>query len=405
MRRILSLPNLLFVGVAIGLFALAFPFLDTTLGFFATALVAAGAGTAAWWVARRYGGSDAPIAGAAIRVGIGVVGLMALSIALSGAQVFASWNSIEREGFAIDDARQALEEPSTENVDEPVETTTTIAGQTTTTTLPPAPNESFNTLLLIGGDAASGNGDVILYLVQPTNGAEPFMMSFPRDLWIDNPCTGGSSRINVLARGCSSKDINGGTLLSIKVSDLTGIDVDHFALFGFDGFEQVIDAVGGIELCFEYAVRDLDSELDLPAGCSNVGGEQALAWVRSRHTQENRDGGWYRMPGASDLLRNQHQQEVILKLIAKLKRFESPQQLASVVESVSNAFTLSDTLSLQEALGLAWSFRDTNLDSIQRLEIPVYLTRSPSNQSIVKAEMSPREVIEAHYGGALPSED
>jgi anionic cell wall polymer biosynthesis LytR-Cps2A-Psr (LCP) family protein len=100
-----------------------------------------------------------------------------------------------------------------------------------------------------------------------------------------------------------------------------------------------------------------------------------------------------------------HQQDLILTLAQKLKRFDSPQQLSKTISSVSDAFTLSNTITLPEALSLAWSLRDIDLDTIQRLEIPVYLTRSPTDQSILVAEMTPREVIEAHYGGALPTEE
>ena len=45
-------------------------------------------------------------------------------------------------------------------------------------------------------DGVPGAADVILYLVRPTNGAEPFMVSLPRDLYVENPCTGGNTRIN-----------------------------------------------------------------------------------------------------------------------------------------------------------------------------------------------------------------
>ena len=174
-----------------------------------------------------------------------------------------------------------------------------------------------------------------------------------------------------------------------------------FAEFDFEGFVDIIDAVGGIELCVEYPVRDSRSFLDLPAGCQTVGGEQALAWVRSRHTEEYRNGGWYTMPGASDLLRNQHQQDVILKLFQKLKRYDSPRQLTNTITELADAFTLSDTIGLSEAVALAWSMSDINLDTIKRLEIPVRLTRSPTDQSILKATTSPREVIEAEYSTEL----
>jgi hypothetical protein len=66
---------------------------------------------------------------------------------------------------------------------------------------------------------------------------------------------------------------------------------------------------------------------------------------------------------------------------------------------------LSDTIGLSEAVALAWSMRDIDLDSIKRLEIPVRLTRSPTNQSILIATTSPRDVIEAEYSTELAQDD
>jgi LCP family protein required for cell wall assembly len=340
----------------------------------------------------------------ALRMAAGTMLLLGIFAAVTGVQLLDSWNSIEREGFALGDASAILsgaDETSTTMV------TTTATGQassTTTTTLSPSPVDSFDTFLLIGGDEDSGASDVILYLVMPTNGAEPFIMSFPRDLYVDNPCTGGRSRINALSHGCRDKGINGGTLLSVQISEMSGIDVDHFAEFGFEGFKDIIDAVGGVEICLDYAVMDDEAELSLPAGCTNASGAQALGWVRSRKTLEKRDGEWVRMRGASDLMRNEHQQDVIFQLAKKLKNFESPQQLTKVVASVSDAFTLSDTLSLTDAISLAWSLRGIDIENINRLVIPVRLSRSPTNQSILVETSTVKEVIADAYGDSLPSE-
>jgi LCP family protein required for cell wall assembly len=240
----------------------------------------------------------------------------------------------------------------------------------------------------------------------PTNGAEPFMMSFPRDLYVDNPCTGGKSRINSLSHGCRSKGINGGTLLSVQISEMTGIDVDHFAEFTFDGFVDVIDAVGGVEVCVgEYDVRDLpDAHLQLPAGCTQATGTQALSWIRSRHTQILKDGGWRHMPGTSDLMRNLHQQDVMFALATNLKDFDSPQQLTQTVASVADSFILSDTLSLTGAISLAWSLHGIEVEEINRIVIPVRLSRSPTNQSILVTKLTIKEVIAELYGDTLPLE-
>ena len=66
---------------------------------------------------------------------------------------------------------------------------------------------------------------------------------------------------------------------------------------------------------------------------------------------------------------------------------------------------LDDTLSITKAVNLAWAMRDLDLEDINRLEIPVRLTRSTTDQSILVSTMPFDEVLIATYGGSLPSED
>ncbi len=330
--------------------------------------------------------------------------LLGIFGAYTGAQLWYSWNRLEtttldtsglvEEGVSAAEPVGEFDLELEDGEEPPAETPRTTA-----------PEQAYETFLLIGGDKVSGAADVILYLVRPTNSAKSFMVSLPRDLYIENPCTGRNSRINALIHGCPSKDINGPSLLSYTVGQFTGIEVDHFAQFDFDGFEEIIDAVGGVEICVDNPVYDKKAELSLPAGCTNATGAQALSWVRSRHTLEKVNGSWKSVAGAGDLLRNQHQQDVIIELFTQLKSFESPTQLTAKVASLADAFVLDNTLSISDAVSLAWGMRDLDLEDINRLEIPVRLARSTSGQSILLATAPFDEVLIDIYGGGLPTED
>jgi LCP family protein required for cell wall assembly len=235
--------------------------------------------------------------------------------------------------------------------------------------------------------------------VLPNDGLDPFMVSLPRDLYIPNRCW-GYGRINSTIKGCDRENeevVNGPTLLALTVEDFTGIKVDHFALFDFTGFEEIINGIGGVEICVENAVKDAKAYLDLPAGCTNASGAQALAWVRSRKTLQNVDGAWRSVPGAGDLQRNQHQQELILEMFTKLKRFRSPEDLNRKIAELSDAFTLDDQLGLTEAIALAWQLRDVDLDSIRRLELQVKLSRTKAGQSVLVPTAPFAEVLEESY--------
>lgn len=307
----------------------------------------------------------------------------------TGYQTYQAWAGRRTAVHNVEEARRVLE-PLAEDafilpeVDEI---------EITVMTSPPAPQSEFTTFLVVGTDESEVRADVIVLLLLPNDGSTPAMVSLPRDLYLPNRCRQNFTRINATFFGCRD-EINGPTLLSLTVSDFTGVPVDHFALFTFDGFEDIVDQLGGIEICTEYQVRDRKAELNLPGGCTQATGKQALAWVRSRSTQELVNGTWRTMSGVTDLTRNQRQQEMILALFAKAKNFSSQSELMATVRSMSNAFVLDDQLSLTEAVSLAWGFRSINLDEIYRLTIPVKDYRAEDSQGNVQFVLLPTKSFE-----------
>ena len=339
------------------------------------------------------------------RIAVTFAAIAIVYTAYTAVQIYDSWSNVDREILATSEAGQALpstsippvpdvvedEDPEVQPLDEVVVAAPTIEG-------------AYRSLLLIGSDLAADLADVILLTVLPADDdLPPFMVSLPRDLYVPNRCTNGYGRINTAYRECG--DVNAPTMLALAVEDFTGIKVDNFALFDFDGFEQIINGVGGVEICSEYPLRDAKSYLDFPGGCVNADGATALAWVRSRKTQQLVNGSWRSVPGASDLLRNEHQQDVLIQLASKLRTFESPTDLSSKIRELSNAFVVDDGLSLSDTLSLAWSLRDVDVTTIQRLVVPVKLGRTTSGQSILRATKPFDEVLEEFYPELLVVEE
>lgn len=309
---------------------------------------------------------------------------LALVVAFSlytGTRVWASWAGVQRGELDTAGARESITQLPIVDIDAVDDDEISQEDHERNTISLPAFDGPYRSFLIIGGDEVAGAADVIILMVLPNDAGRPFMVSLPRDLYLKNPCAGGFSRINATIHGCDS--VSGETNLALTVEEFTGISVQHFAQFDFEGFEKIIDAVGGVEICLEYPVRDSRAHLSLPAGCTNASGEEALAWVRSRHTEQQVDGSWRSVPGAGDLLRNQHQQEVLIQLFEKLKSFESPNDLAAKVNSLTAAFTLDDRLGIGDAIGLAWSARDLDLDDVLRLELDVKLSSTQQGQSIL----------------------
>jgi LCP family protein required for cell wall assembly len=318
----------------------------------------------------------------------------------TGYQVYDSWSSVERQAMDTSVAEVLLPPTTAPPPADIVEDDPDIPPLEEVVVAAPTIEGAYRSLLLIGSDEAANLADVILLTVLPADSdLDPFMVSLPRDLYVPNRCTNSYSRINTTLRECG--DVNAPTMLSLTVEDFTGIKVNNFAVFDFEGFADVIDGIGGIEICAEYPMRDWRAELDFPGGCVNADGAMALAWVRSRHTEQFVNGQWRSVPGAGDLTRNQHQQDVIVKLASKLSTFESPSDLSAKIDELSNAFIVDDGLGISDALSLGWSLRDIDVTTIQRLVVPVKLGRTTTGQSILRATVPFDEVLSEFYPSLL----
>ena len=190
--------------------------------------------------------------------------------------------------------------------------------------------DSFDVYLLIGSDERSEEialtrgqiigkrADVIILGLVNKDSQEISLLSFPRDLLIKNNCTGKLERINAsyAKNNCGGRAEN----LAAAIYSISGIRVTNFASFDFEGFETIIDSVGGIEICVDKTQREGYS-FELQEGCQNTNGLTTLNWVVSRSTEVlvgektvdsegNDNSEWKPMAGVSDLTRIKRQQYV-----------------------------------------------------------------------------------------------
>lgn len=161
---------------------------------------------------------------------------------------------------------------------------------------------------IIPGESKAGLADVMM-IVQ-IRGGSARILSIPRDTRVKLPGY-GDQKIN------ASMPLGGPAMAVNAVKALTGLPIHRFAIIDFEGFIGVTDSVGGVELCLDNAQRDSMSGLNLAAGCQIVNGEQALAFVRSRHTQVLVNGVWT-ADGTGDIGRIQRQQKFLGALMSKL---------------------------------------------------------------------------------------
>ena len=252
-------------------------------------------------------------------------------------------------------------------------------------------NLDISAYLIIGSDERSINSsaargyvqgsraDVILLGILNEDSKNNHLISIPRDLLIINSCTSEIERINgsYQKNECGNRPEN----LAAAILNLTGIRVENFASFNFEGFEKIIDSFGGIEICVEKTQKEGYS-FELQKGCQTVSGSTSLNWVVSRNTEVlvgdkvidangNDKSEWVLMQGVSDLTRNKRQQYIILQLLNEIANFNNLNELSQFINALEDTFVIDENLTINKAINLLWNFRGVDLKNINQYSLPV----------------------------------
>jgi LCP family protein required for cell wall assembly len=218
-----------------------------------------------------------------------------------------------------------------------------------------------------GGSASVGGqrSDTIIVVRVVPKTRQLMMLSIPRDLW--GPIPGqGSNRINTAFN-------TGPNLLIQTIEADLGVPINHYVEINFDTFRDITNAIGGVKFYFPTPAKDSYSLLSVDApGCLSLSGDQALAFVRSRHYEYYQDGYWH-FEAESDLARIQRQQAFIKKMIKKAEgQFTNPIALNDVIAGITKNLTVDSGFTPSLMLTLAADFRSMNVSTIPNLTLPVY---------------------------------
>jgi LCP family protein required for cell wall assembly len=179
------------------------------------------------------------------------------------------------------------------------------------------------------GDRSSARTDSIMLL--HIGSGPDLLMSIPRDSLVAVPGH-GTTKIN------AAYAYGGPALLVQTIEQNTGIRIDDVIQIGFGGFVDVVDAVGGIEICPNKRMDDRDARLHIRKGCQEVDGLTALAYSRSRHAQQ-----------LGDLDRARHQREVVN---AVGKKAVSPWSVVNPVRYWKLTHAAASTLTVSDGTGV-----------------------------------------------------
>ncbi|MFF1277986.1 LCP family protein [Streptomyces marokkonensis] len=254
-------------------------------------------------------------------------------------------------------------------------------------------------ILLIGSDSRASDANVALGGSRDNRGNPPLgdvqmlihlaadresaaVVSVPRDTRVDIPeCTDPESgktypAVNDIINTSLSRGGAGCTLATWE--NLTGVYIDHWMTIDFAGVVRMADAVGGVEVCVNQNVWDRPlpgvpggSGLKLEAGSTEVEGEQALQWLRTRHA-------W-----GSDVLRTRAQRMYMNSMIRTLRDqnvFTDTGRLTDLAEAATESLQVSEEIgSVKKLYDLGMQLRTVPPDRITMTTLPT--VEDPQNRN------------------------
>lgn len=279
------------------------------------------------------------------------------------------------------------------------------------TTSEPLPEDSFEgfpvNILIMGSDARGGQAvsndgtegmrsDTTMLMHISKDRSRIDVVSIPRDTMVPIPsCTqpdGSTTYAQRLAQfnsafslgsagSTDSADVKYAAACTLAtVQQMSGMDIPDYMVVDFDGFEQMINALGGVPMYVEESVMDRRANLYLDAGCQHLDGATALAFARAR----------YSLGDGSDLSRIGRQQELVSSIIrtalSKNLATDLPSLYAFAQASLSS-LTVSPRLGdLQTLAGLALSVKNLGMDQVNFVTLPVQEYPADHNRVIPSAQ-------------------
>jgi LCP family protein required for cell wall assembly len=253
--------------------------------------------------------------------------------------------------------------------------------------LPPPSKDGSQTFLLVGVDARSDlpttgkdakapewkpgaqRSDTMMLVHLPADHKHAYVVSLPRDSWVDIPGHGRAKLNAAFSWG-------GPPLLIDTVQRLTKVTVDHLAVIDWSGFKKLTDAVGGVDITVDKTVRRYNGPGGYwTAGTHHMDGADGLDYVRER----------YGLP-RGDLDRTHRQQNFLRAVLSKMLSggtFSNPLKLKRTLDQVTSVVSVDDRLSDSDLRGLVWKMRGVRSSDMVFMNAPVAGFDTIARQSVV----------------------
>lgn len=238
------------------------------------------------------------------------------------------------------------------------------------------PKEPIN-VLVMGSDTREGEGnqidkesggggsDTTILLHLSADRDRAYGISIPRDSMVDRPaCKHGAIPAADYQQWNTAFALGGAACTIQQFEQLTGVRLDHYVTVDFNGFQGMVDAVGGVEVCIPETIDDRSHGIYLEAGTREISGKEALSYVRQR----------YAVGDGSDIGRMKRQQAFAASMANKVVSagtLTSPWRLYKFLNAATKSLTVDPGLSnLAKIAKLGVEFRQIDLGQVQFLTIP-----------------------------------
>jgi LCP family protein required for cell wall assembly len=205
-------------------------------------------------------------------------------------------------------------------------------------------SKAENRKLGTGGVGVDG-GRTDTIMILHTGSGPSMLLSIPRDSLVPIPGH-GTTKIN------AAYAYGGPKLLVKTIQQDTGLHIDHYVEIGLGGFVNIVDAVGGVEICPKTRVVDRRANLNVKKGCQTANGATALGWARSRHAF-----------ATGDIEREQHQREIVNQIGHKAKSawtVLNPWRYFSLSKAATTSLKVSKGTTLFNMADFAWAMGRVN---------------------------------------------
>jgi LCP family protein required for cell wall assembly len=233
--------------------------------------------------------------------------------------------------------------------------------------------------------AGWGKSDVMMLVNLSADRKRVTVVSLPRDLLTTipsctDPKTGQVYPEQQSAQLNAALSYGGPGCTVAAVNEMTGLQIDHFMMADFNAVKELSTVIGGVDVCVNEPIDDSYSKLKLPAGVSSVQGEQALAFLRTRHSFG--DGG--------DRGRIRAQQSFLASMARKIQSegtLTNVPRLYAIAEAVVSNLTVDEGLAeIPRLLALADRVKAVDLGKVAFVSLPTQASPEDGNRLVLDEE-------------------